>query len=171
MSVNAPIRDCDERDVPAILAVVNEAAERYRGVIPADVWHVPYMPEDELRAELAAGVRFVAYDDGAIQGVMGLQDVADVSLIRHAYTRTALQGRGIGGALLAHLRARSERPMLIGTWRAADWAVRFYEHHGFHLVPDPEIPALLRRYWTVPERQIAQSVVLADDRFARATHG
>src|SRR5258708_16499626 len=135
------IRACDERDIPMILAVINDAAERYRGVIPAEVWHEPYMPEAELRAELAAGVAFVAYDDGEIQGVMGLQDVKDVSLIRHAYVRTKRQGEGIGATLLAH---------------------HFYEGRGFHLVSDARTPALLRRYWPVPDRQIASSVVLAD---------
>ena len=161
------IRECDERDIPAILEVINDAAQAYRGVIPADRWKEPYMPEEELREELAAGVAFIAYvEAGKVQGVVGLQDVADVSLIRHAYVRRAWQGRGVGTALLAALRARTARPLLIGTWRAATWAIRFYERRGFRLVPAERAPTLLRRYWTVPERQIETSVVLADDRWA-----
>jgi GNAT superfamily N-acetyltransferase len=127
------------------------------------------MPAAELEAELAAGVVFWAYvQDQEIVAVMGLQDVADVTLVRHAYTRTAHQHRGLGSALLDHLRAQTPRPILIGTWKAATWAVRFYERHGFRLVSDAEKRVLLQRYWTVGERQIQESVVLVDDRW-RAT--
>ncbi len=166
------IRPCDEREVPAILAVINDAAEAYRGAIPDDCWKEPYMLEAELREEIAAGVIFLAaVEGGEIDGVMGIQDVGEVSLIRHAYVRRATQGRGIGSALLAALRERTNRPLLVGTWKAARWAIRFYERHGFRLVPEAEIPALLRRYWTVSDRQIETSVVLADDRWRAAAEG
>lgn len=157
------LRDCTAADVDAIAAVINEAAEAYRGVIPADCWHEPYMPRQELDDEIAAGVRFSgAFDEGgALLAVMGLQHVGDVSLIRHAYTRTAAQRRGFGAALLEQLRGRTDRLLLVGTWKAATWAIRFYERHGFALVDEAEKTRLLRRYWTVPPRQIETSVVLA----------
>jgi GNAT superfamily N-acetyltransferase len=162
-----PIRACraDERD--AILAVVNAAAEAYRGVIPADRWHDPYMSREELDGEIAAGVRFWGHEsDGALTGVMGIQPVGDIELIRHAYVLPAHQGEGIGTSLLRHLRELSGRPMLVGTWAAAVWAIRFYERNGFALVSEAEKTELLRRHWTIPERQIETSVVLADDRWA-----
>lgn len=155
------IRRCrdDERD--AILEIVNAAAEAYRGVIPADRWHEPYMPAAELDAEIAAGVEFWGYEDGGLAGVMGVQDVGDVDLIRHAYVRPGIQGKGIGGALLAHLLAlREGRGILVGTWAAAEWAIRFYERHGFARVTPEEKTRLLRTYWTIPERQVETSVVL-----------
>jgi len=162
----ASIRPAAEADVPAILEIINDGAEAYRGVIAADRWHEPYMPEDALRGELAAGVRFwVVESGGRIVGAMGLQDVRDVTLIRHAYVRTDQQRHGHGGALLTHLRSLTERPMLVGTWRAATWAVRFYRRHGFRLLSRNETEQLLRRYWTVPDRQIEESVVLADARW------
>lgn len=149
-------------DLAEIAVVINDAAAVYRGVIPADCWQEPYMPVDELRAEITAGVQFWGIRGrGRLLGVMGLQRVDDVSLIRHAYTRTAEQGSGVGGALLEHLKRRSDRRLLIGTWKAATWAIRFYEHRGFHVVSDAEKERLLRRYWTVPERQIEESVVLS----------
>lgn len=148
-------------DPATIGEVINDAAIAYRGVIPADCWHDPYMPLDELRAELAAGVRFFGYRrQGALAGVMGLQHVADVALVRHAYTRTAHQGAGIGSALLEHLKRQTDRQVLIGTWKAAAWAIAFYERRGFRCVSDEEKRRLLRRYWTVPARQIDESVVL-----------
>jgi GNAT superfamily N-acetyltransferase len=134
----------------------------YRGVIPADRWHEPYMPMEELRAELQAGVRFFCVRRGAhVAGVMGLQQVVDVALIRHAYTLSVEQRSGIGTVLLEHLKTQTDRKLLVGTWKAATWAVRFYERRGFRLVPDEEKVRLLRRYWRVPERQIEESVVLA----------
>jgi len=157
------IRACEEADFEAILAIVNEAARAYDGVIPADRYHEPYMPAEELRGEIDARVAFWAWDeDGAALGVMGIQDVKEVTLIRHAYVRTAQQGRGIGAGLLAYLRAQTTRPLLIGTWADAAWAIRFYEKHGFEVVPVEEKAALLRRYWSIPERQIETSVVLAE---------
>ena len=155
-----PYRD-DER--AAILAIINAAAEAYRGVIPEDCWHEPYMPAQELEGEIAAGVAFWGYEaDGALVGVMGIQPVRDVDLIRHAYVLPAHQRHGIGAALLQHLRRRSARRMLIGTWAAAEWAIRFYRRHGFELVSPERKTALLKQYWAVPDRQIEASVVLSD---------
>lgn len=157
------IRRCGAGDFDDVLGVINDGAEAYRGVIPADCWHEPYMPADELEREIAAGVEFWGIDAGGrLVAVMGLQEIADVALIRHAYVRTAAQRRGIGGALLEAMRARVERPLLVGTWAAAEWAVRFYAKHGFERVPAGETADLLRRYWSIPERQIETSVVLAD---------
>lgn len=156
------IRPCRADEADEVLAIVNEAAEAYRGVIPADCWHDPYMPQAGLRAEMAAGVSFVGHEvDGALAGVMGIQPVRNVDLIRHAYVRTAFQGRGIGSALIDSLRARTARPVLIGTWAAAVWAVGFYQRHGFSLTSEPTKDALLQTYWTVPPRQREVSVVLA----------
>jgi GNAT superfamily N-acetyltransferase len=160
------IRPCTEADLAEISAVINQAAGAYRGVIAADRWHDPYMPLAELRAEMEAGVDFWGVDEGGrLEAVMGLQNVADVALIRHAYTRPASQHHGLGSALLGHLRALTDRPMLVGTWAAATWAVRFYQARGFELVAPAEKRDLLRRYWTVPDRQIEESVVLADPRW------
>ena len=154
-----PCRD-DERD--AILAIVNAAAEAYRGVIPADRWHEPYMPAEELDAEIAAGVTFWGCEDGGeLVGVMGVQPVDDVDLIRHAYVVPAGQGKGVGTALLEHLTRGAERRILVGTWAAAEWAIRFYRRHGFEPVPPDRTAPLLRTYWSIPERQIETSVVLA----------
>jgi N-acetylglutamate synthase-like GNAT family acetyltransferase len=156
------IRRCDEQDFEAIYEIVNDAATAYRGVIPADCWTEPYMPHKELREEIGAGVVFWGYEeDGELAGVMGIQHVRDVTLIRHAYVRSASQRRGIGVALLESLRAQADRPVLIGTWADASWAISFYEKHGFRLVSPEEKDRLLRTYWTVSERQIETSVVLA----------
>jgi GNAT superfamily N-acetyltransferase len=157
------IRACRDDEREAILAIVNAAAEAYRGVIPADRWHEPYMPRAELDAEIGAGVRFWGYEaEGELIGVMGVQEVRDVDLIRHAYVLPASQRRGIGAALLAYLRDLSDRPMLVGTWADAHWAIRFYKRHGFQLVSPERKDALLREYWAIPERQIETSVVLAN---------
>ena len=156
------IRVCREEERAAILAVVNAAADAYRGVIPPDRWRVPYMPAPELDREMAAGVTFWGYEtDGALVGVMGIQRVGDVELIRHAYVSPEWQRRGVGGALLSHLADSSRRRILVGTWAAAEWAIRFYRRHGFELVPRQRAAELLRTYWTIPERQIETSVVLA----------
>jgi GNAT superfamily N-acetyltransferase len=142
---------------------VNDAAQAYRGIIPADRWKEPYMPVEELRHEIADGVTFWGEElEGRLVGVMGIQDVDDVTLIRHAYVRTACRSQGIGGRLLAHLRTLSRRPILMGTWADAVWAVRFYEKHGFRLVTPAEKDRLLRKYWNIPERQVETSVVLAE---------
>jgi GNAT superfamily N-acetyltransferase len=159
MSRIRPCRD-DERD--AILAIINAAAEAYRGVIPADRWHEPYMDSRELESEIAAGVRFWGYESGGeLIGTMGVQAFRDVDLIRHAYVLPESQGHGVGTALLRSLMARSPRRMLVGTWAAADWAIRFYRRHGFELVSTERKDALLKTYWTIPDRQIETSVVLA----------
>lgn len=157
------IRPCHDDERASILAIINAAAEAYRGVIPPDRWLDPYMPADELEGEIAAGVVFWGHEaDGILVGVMGLQPVRDVDLIRHAYVLPGTQRRGIGGALLAHLRRMSTRPMLVGTWAAAEWAIRFYERHGFALVSPARKTQLLKSYWSIPDRQIETSVVLTN---------
>ena len=156
------LRACTPADLEAILAVVNDAAQAYKGIIPEDRWHEPYMPLAELRDEVAAGVRFFGFEEsGELIGVMGIQDRGEVDLIRHAYVKTRHRNRGIGARLLAHIESLSAKPILIGTWAAADWAIRFYEKHGYRVLPREDTERLLRRYWSVPERQIATSVVLA----------
>lgn len=163
------IRRCETADFATILEIVNDAAEAYRGVIPADRWKDPYMPESELRHEIAAGVTFWGCEaEGRLAGVMGLQDVKDVTLIRHAYVRTALRRGGIGGRLMNHLYAATGRPTLVGTWADAVWAVRFYERHGFRLVDGETKNRLLATYWSIPARQVDTSVVLADERWWRS---
>jgi GNAT superfamily N-acetyltransferase len=154
------IRRCRDDELAVVGEIVNAAAVAYRGVIPEDRWHEPYMGPAELESEIAAGIEFWGYEeDGSLLGVMGIQPVQDVTLIRHAYVAPGTQGRGIGGALLAALEARGSGQLLVGTWAAASWAIRFYERHGFVAVDDPA--TLLRRYWSIPERQIETSVVLA----------
>ena len=161
------IRECEPRDFDAMYEIINDAAVAYKGVIPADRWHEPYMPREALAAEIDAGVRFWGYEiDGELIGVMGIQDVKDVTLIRHAYVRTASRGRGIGGQLLAHLRPLTDRPILIGTWAAAVWAIGFYRKHGFRQVTPEEKNRLLATYWDIPERQVDTSVVLAGPTWA-----
>jgi GNAT superfamily N-acetyltransferase len=146
----------------AILAIVNAAAAAYQSVIPADRWHDPYMPRQELESEIDGGVTFWGYEaDGALVGVMGIQQVRDVDLIRHAYVLPGSQRRGVGAALLGHLEGLSTRRMLVGTWAAADWAIRFYRQHGFESVSQERTTTLLKDYWTIPDRQIDASVVLA----------
>ena len=163
------IRPCRDDERAAILEIVNvAAAAAYRGVIPDDRWRVPYMELGELEREIEEGVAFWGYEaDGELVGVMGIQAVADVDLIRHAYVVPGRQGQGIGGALLVHLRRMTARRMLIGTWAAAEWAIRFYRRHGFELVTPEQKTALLETYWTIPERQVETSVVLADPPFDR----
>jgi len=158
----ATIRRCEDDERDAILGIVNAAAEAYRGVIPPDRWHEPYMPAEELEGEIAAGVVFWGYEDeGELVGIMGVQQVDDVDLIRHAYVAPERQRGGVGGALLEHLAGRATRRMLVGTWASAEWAIGFYARNGFELLPREEGAALLRRYWTIPERQVETSVVLA----------
>jgi len=157
------IRRCDEGDFELIWGIVNDGARAYKGIIPEDRWTEPYMSKDQLHHEIAEGVVFWGYEEGAtLEGVMGLQQVQDVTLIRHAYVRTSSQRRGIGECLLSHLRKLAPGPVLIGTWADAAWAIRFYEKHGFQMVSPEQKDRLLRRYWKVPERQIETSVVLAD---------
>ena len=158
-----PVRRCGDDDVATIFAVINDGAAAYRGVIPAERWHEPYMSEDELAAEIAAGVMFSGVEvAGALVGVMGLQPVKDVTLIRHAYVRTNHQRRGIGARMIEALQAEATAPILIGTWAAATWAIRFYEKHGFQPVTAAEKNWLLASYWSVPSQQVDASVVLAN---------
>jgi N-acetylglutamate synthase-like GNAT family acetyltransferase len=158
------IRQHNHSKAGMIYTVINDAAQAYHGVIPADCWKEPYMSKDELQHEMDAGVAFWGYEeDGQLMGVMGIQHVQDVTLIRHAYVRTGKQNQGIGGQLLSYLRSQTTRPILIGTWANAMWAVRFYEKHGFRLVSSEEKDRLLRKYWSIHERQIETSVVLADE--------
>lgn len=157
------MRRCLPEDRDRIFAIVNAAAEAYRGAIPDDCWHEPYMAREELDREIEAGVDFWGYEeDGELLGVMGIQPVKDVHLIRHAYVLPGTQGKGIGTRLLAHLETTADRPILIGTWKDAVWAIRFYERHGYELVPEEKREALLRKYWTlISDRQIEVSIVLA----------
>ena len=149
--------------------IINDAAMAYKGVIPADRYHEPYMSREYLRHEMDAGVVFWGYEeDGELLGVMGIQDVLDVTLIRHAYVRTVNRYEGIGGKLIAHLKTLIARATLVGTWEAAGWAIRFYEKHGFRLVTWEEKERLLRKYWNIPERQTETSVVLGDERWFEA---
>ena len=158
------IRPCRDDETAAIERIINEAAGAYRGAIPADRWHEPYMPRAELEAEIAAGVEFWAYEQsGELLGVMGIQDVRDATLIRHAYVRPQAQGRGVGGALIESLIARAKGTLMVGTWAAAEWAIRFYEGHGFRLVAAREKDRLLDAYWTIPPRQRDTSVVLVHE--------
>ena len=157
------LRPCVPEDLLIIQTIINSAAQAYREVIPPDRWHEPYMPPEELRQEIAAGVIFWGCErNGELLGVMGIQSVRDVDLIRHAYVRPDQQRQGIGAALIEHLRRQSTRQMLVGTWAAASWAVEFYRRHGFALVSAQRKEELLRRYWTIPDRQIETSVVLAN---------
>jgi len=158
---NVMIRRCIAVDIPTIESIINEAADKYRGVIPADCWHEPYMSRAQLEREITAGVNFSGWDaDGELIGVMGAQRVKDATLIRHAYVRTAQQGRGIGGKLLTAFSSEVDGKLLIGTWADASWAIRFYQGHGFRLVPQDEKNQLLDTYWTISERQRDTSVVL-----------
>ena len=160
------IRRCEEDDFDLICEIINDGAQAYKATIPTDSWHEPYMSHDELRREIGAEVMFWGYEvNGALAGVMGIQPVQDVTLIRHAYVRTEWQKRGIGAQLLAHLRTLTEGPVLIGTWADAVWAIRFYQKHGFRVVGREEKNRLLKRYWTVPERQIETSVVLVVEKW------
>lgn len=157
------LRRCTGSDFETIYAIINDGAQAYRGVIPADRWREPYMPRGELRREIDAGVVFWGYQRAQrLLGVMGLQEVGEVTLIRHAYTRTQHQRRGIGAQLLQVLCDSASRPMLVGTWRSANWAISFYEKHGFRLVSQEQKNVLLNTYWNVPARQVETSVVLSN---------
>lgn len=156
------IRKCTDADTTALYEIINDAAQAYKGVIPADRWHEPYMPLDALRDEIGAGVEFWGEEsDGELLGAMGIQDRDEVDLIRHAYVRRRAHRQGVGTRLLAHLMQTARKPLLIGTWADARWAVAFYEKNGFRLLSRDETGRLLRRFWSIPERQIETSVVLA----------
>lgn len=159
------IRQCSDDDFEMIYEIINDAALAYKGIIPKDRWKEPYMSREELRHEIDEGVVFWGYEeDGKLKGVMGIQYVQDVTLIRHAYVRTAERNKGIGSKLMSHLRQMTDRPILIGTWADAVWAIRFYEKHGFRLVSTEEKNCLLKKYWRIPERQVETSVVLAEQK-------
>jgi GNAT superfamily N-acetyltransferase len=160
------IRKSEPADFAAMLGVINDAAEAYRGVIPADRWHEPYMPADELASEIAGGVVFwVAEHEGRLTAVMGIQDKGDVALVRHAYVAPTTQRTGVGTRLLRHVEGLVGKPILIGTWAAASWAIEFYRRNGFSVVPNDHKDRLLRTYWSIPARQIETSVVLANERW------
>ena len=170
---NDMISDYREENFDEVLTVINDAATAYKGVIPTDCWHEPYMSAADLKHEINAGVSFKVLCDveNTIVGVMGAQPVKDVLLIRHAYVDPAAQRQGIGAALLTSCEELAERPLLIGTWAAADWAIGFYEKHGFQRTSPADKDRLLRSYWTIPERQIETSVVLVDARWFEANTG
>ncbi len=157
------IRKCGDGDFETIYSIINDAAEAYKGVIPQDRWKEPYMTQEDLLEEVAAGITFWGYEHGdELVGIMGIQPVQDVTLIRHAYVRPDMQNKGIGGKLLTALCRQTTPPLLVGTWADAGWAILFYEKHGFQLVSSEEKDRLLHKYWSIPERQIETSVVLAD---------
>jgi N-acetylglutamate synthase-like GNAT family acetyltransferase len=163
------IRKIQEADLGAMLAIVNDAAQAYRGVIPADRWREPYMPPDELEKEIADGVIFwVAEENGRLLGVTGIQDKGEVALVRHAYVAPTMQRKGVGRTLLRHVEGLTGKPILIGTWADASWAIEFYRRNGFTVVPNRHKDSLLRRYWSIPARQVETSVVLADGRWMEA---
>jgi N-acetylglutamate synthase-like GNAT family acetyltransferase len=165
---NPMIRTATVDDFEAIFEIINDAAIAYKGIIPADRWHEPYMTREELKAQIEEGVMFSCYlDNDEVIGVMGVQDKTDVTLIRHAYVRTRQRSKGIGTLLLRELIRDSTKPILIGTWQAATWAISFYERSGFSLVEDEEKNRLLKKYWAIPDRQIETSVVLADEKYKK----
>ena len=160
------IRLSVDEDFAAILAIINDAAKAYRGVIPADRWHEPYMPADELADEIADGVVFwVAEQEGRVSGVMGMQDKGDVALVRHAYVASTTQRTGVGTTLLRRVEGLTDKPILIGTWASASWALDFYQRNGFTLLPTSDGARLLQKYWSIPARQLETSVVLANGRW------
>lgn len=161
------IVESKKSDFKDIFQIINDAASAYKGIIPADRWHEPYMSEQELQSQIEDGVRFWCYlDNDEIIGVMGIQDKSDVTLIRHAYVRTTVRNKGIGGKLLKHLSQLTTKPILIGTWADATWAIGFYQKHGFSLVSHDDKERLLRKYWSIPVRQIETSIVLASSNWA-----
>ncbi len=160
------IRSCTQADFSAILAIIIDAAGKYKGVIPSECWHEPYMTAEQLKKEMDSGVVFYGYEEnGKLVGVMGLQEFPEVTLIRHAYVLTALQGKGIGGKLLKHLLAMTKKPVLIGTWRDTDWSIKFYEKHGFRVLQKRDINEQLRQYWNITDAHRDNSVVLADEKW------
>jgi GNAT superfamily N-acetyltransferase len=162
------IKPCKESDFNTIFEIINDAAQAYKGIIPQDRWHEPYMSHGELRAQIDDGIVFWGLErDGQLLGVMGIQDKGDVTLIRHAYVVPRAQKQGIGKKLLEHLQSMTAKPILIGTWATASWAVSFYRKNGYTLVSDGEKTRLLRRYWSIPERQVETSVVLANPTWYR----
>jgi GNAT superfamily N-acetyltransferase len=166
------IRRCVDSDFDTIFEIINDAAQSYKGVIPADRWKDPYMSKQHLQQEMEGGVVFWGFEEnGELMCVMGIQEVKDVTLIRHAYVRTVRRNQGIGGKLISFLKTLTKRPILVGTWAAAEWAIRFYENHGFKLVSWEGKERLLRKYWSISERQTETSVVLANRKWFNAHQG
>ena len=163
------IRKGTDEDFGEIFNIINDAAIAYKGVIPPDQWHEPYMTKEELKTQIEEGVSFSCYvEHEEIIGVMGIQDKTEVELIRHAYVRTKRRNKGVGSLLLRELITGSTKPILIGTWKAADWAIRFYQKHGFYLVDEEEKNRLLKKYWAIPDRQAETSVVLVDEKYKKS---
>jgi len=159
-------RELDDKDFDEIFTIINDAAVAYKGVIPEDRWHEPYMPKEELAQQIAEGVRFLGCEqEGQLIGVMGIQERGDVFLIRHAYVRTSLRKKGVGTLLIREITKNINKPILIGTWKSAVWAISFYQKNGYTLVSEQQKNLLLKKYWNIPERQIETSVVLADEAF------
>jgi GNAT superfamily N-acetyltransferase len=166
------IRRCENRDFDQLWTIINDGAEAYKGIIPEDRWREPYMSRQELQHEIEDGVAFWGFEEhGELAGVMGLQQVRDVTLIRHAYVRTSSQKKGIGAQLLSHLQELTQDPVLIGTWADAQWAIRFYQRHGFQMVTPEMKNRLLKQYWDIPERQVETSVVLVDETWRERNAG
>ena len=164
------IRKCMDSDFEVIFEIINNAAQAYRGVIPAECWHEPYMPREELKHEIEDRICFWGFEDeDALIGVMGIQDKGDVTLIRHSYVRSNKRNQGIGTRLLRFLESTTEKPILVGTWADASWAIEFYKKNGYRLLPEEEKNRLLRKYWKIPERQVVTSVVLANKRWTDPT--
>ena len=160
------IRKCTDSDFETIFEIINDAAQAYKGTIPADCWHEPYMPREELKHEIEGGISFWALEDQeGLIGVMGIQDKGDVTLIRHAYVRSSRRNQGAGTCLLRFLESRTDKPILIGTWADATWAIAFYQRNGYRVLPGHEKDRLLRKYWTIGERQVVTSVVLANEKW------
>jgi len=160
------IRECKVDDFNTIYEIINDAAKAYENVIPQDCYHKPYMDRDSLKKEIASGIVFYGFEeDGKLIGVMGIQDVLDVTLIRHAYVITEKRNKGIGTKLLNFLKTKTDKPVLVGTWAAAKWAIRFYKKHGYKLVSTEEKDHLLGKYWNISDRQIETSVVLVDSKY------
>lgn len=153
------IRLCRPDDIQSVCAIINEAATAYRGVIPDDCWHDPYMPMDEIQREVATMTFYGFEQDGRLVGVIGYQPLSDVTLLRHLYVETARQRSGLGSELLRHVVGLTATPrLLVGMWADAPWAIRFYQRQGFSLLPDGD--RLLRTYWTIPARQREASLVM-----------
>lgn len=162
MNCKNVLRPCKPGDFEEIYAIINDGAQAYKGVIPADRWHDPYMSRPALAGEIEDKVLFWGIEqEGRLAAVMGIQDRGDVTLIRHAYVRTEYHRQGLGSKLLSHLADMTTKPILIGTWTAARWAVSFYEKHGYQLVEEEEKIRLLKKYWSIPQRQVETSSVLA----------
>jgi GNAT superfamily N-acetyltransferase len=163
------IRKLRASDFETILQIINDGAQAYYGVIPADCWHEPYMSRTELQREIEDGVSFWGFEEeGALCGVMGVQERGEVTLIRHAYVRSGKRHRGIGSRLLRFLESRTEKPILIGTWADAAWAIEFYKKNGYRLLSEEERGRLLEKYWQIPERQALRSVVLANEKWVES---